>query len=449
MSLGPAFAATPAVFTVSDFAARARALIEGSLPLAWIAGEISNFTRAASGHCYFTLKDSQAQVRCVLFRHRVQHVEGTLGNGLQVEVRATATLYEPRGDFQLTVDTVRRAGLGALFEAYERLKRKLEAEGLFAPERKRLLPSMPRTVGVVTSPQAAALRDVLIMLRRRMPSVGVILYPTLVQGAEAPARITAAIDAASARNEVDVLLVVRGGGSLEDLWAFNDESVARAIARCAVPVVSGVGHETDVTIADFVADVRAPTPTGAVVAAVPDRVALGRRLLAQAEALSRAMTRSLERAEQRADAAGLKLRHPGERIAHQRERLASLAGRLEGAVRQTRERAVWRVDALDARLSRAVPDMAAKRERLAQFEARLGIALAGRMRLAGDRVSRCEAALRHLDPTAVLDRGYAIVRDPAGAIVRDAAVLAAGHTIAVEFAKGAAQATIDSVRPDD
>jgi len=449
MSTGSAFAATPVVFGVSDFTARARALIEGGLPLAWIAGEISNFTRAASGHCYFTLKDSQAQVRCVLFRHRAQHVEGTLANGLQVEVRATATLYEPRGDFQLTVDTVRRAGLGALFEAYERLKRKLEGEGLFAPERKRLLPPMPRTVGVVTSPQAAALRDVLITLHRRMPKVGVILYPTLVQGAEAPARIAAAIDAASARHEVDVLLVVRGGGSLEDLWAFNDESVARAIARCAVPVVSGVGHETDVTIADFVADMRAPTPTGAVVAAVPDRMAFGRRLLAQADALSRAMTRSLERAEQRVDAAGLKLRHPGERIARQRERLASLAGRLEGAVRQTRERATWRVDVLEARFARAVPDVAAKRERVAQGEARLGMALASRLTQAGERVARCEAALRHLDPRAVLDRGYAIVRDDAGAIVRDAAVLAPGHAIAVEFAKGAAAATIDSVRPAD
>lgn len=449
MSQGPSFAAAPAVFTVGDFAARARALIEGGLPLAWIAGEISNFTRAASGHCYFTLKDSQAQVRCVLFRHRAQHVEGTLGNGLQVEVRATATLYEPRGDFQLTVDTVRRAGLGALFEAYERLKRKLEAEGLFAPERKRLLPPMPRTVGVVTSPQAAALRDVLITLRRRMPTIRVVLYPTLVQGAEAPARIAAAIDAASARAEVDVLLVVRGGGSLEDLWAFNDESVARAIARCAVPIVSGVGHETDVTIADFVADVRAPTPTGAVVAAVPDRVALGRRLLAQAEALSRAMTRSLERAAQRADAAGLKLRHPGERIAHQRERLASLAGRVDGAVRQTRERAAWRLDALDARLARAVPDIATRRERIAQLEARVGIALASRMMQTRDRVARCEAALRHLDPTAVLDRGYAIVRDTAGTIVRDAATLAPGQAIAVEFAQGAATATVDTVRSAD
>lgn len=448
MSLGPSFAAAPAVLTVGDFAARARALIEGGLPLAWVAGEISNFTRAASGHCYFTLKDSQAQVRCVLFRHRAQHVEGALGNGVQVEVRATATLYEPRGDFQLTVDSVRRAGLGALFEAFERLKRKLDAEGLFAAERKRALPTMPRTVGVVTSPQAAALRDVLITLRRRMPTIGVVLYPTLVQGAEAPARIAAAIDAASVRAEVDVLLVVRGGGSLEDLWAFNDESVARAIARCAVPVVSGVGHETDVTIADFVADVRAPTPTGAVVAAVPDRVALGRRLLAQAEALSRAMTRSLERAAQRADAAGLKLRHPGERIAHQRERLALFAGRLEGAVRQTRERAAWRLDALEARLGRVAPDIPAKRERVAQLEARVRMALANRVMHAHERVARCDAALRHLDPTAVLDRGYAIVRDSAGSIVREAAALAPGHVIAVEFAQGAATATVDSVRAE-
>jgi exodeoxyribonuclease VII large subunit len=434
------------VFTVGDFTARARALIESGLPLAWVAGEISNFTRAASGHCYFTLKDAQAQVRCVLFRHRAQYVEGTLANGMQVEVRATATLYEPRGDFQLTVEAVRRAGLGALFEAFERLKRRLDAEGLFAPERKRPLPAMPRTVGVVTSPQAAALRDVLTMLRRRMPSVGVILYPTPVQGADAPAKIAAAIDRASARAEVDVLLVVRGGGSIEDLWAFNDEAVARAIVRCSVPVVSGVGHETDVTIADFVADVRAPTPTGAVVAAVPDRVALGRRVMTLGEALTRSVMRSLERRAQRVDAAGLRLRHPGERIANQRERLASLARRLGAAGQRTMERAQWQVTTAGRRLSGAAPRLDLRSQRVDTLDQRVRSALRAQVVSLAERLARCETGLRHLDPSAVLDRGYAIVRDDAGRIVRDGATLKVEDRIAVEFATGDATARVESSR---
>lgn len=449
MSSGLAFGAPPPVLTVSELAFRARALLEGGLPLAWVAGEISNFTRAGSGHCYFTLKDSQAQVRCVLFRHRAQHVEGALGNGMQVEVRATATLYEPRGDFQLTVDTVRPAGLGALFEAFERLKRKLEAEGLFSPERKRPLPPMPRVVGIVTSPQAAALRDVLTMLRRRMPTVRAVIYPTLVQGPEAPARIAAAIDTASGRAEVDVLLVVRGGGSLEDLWAFNDESVARAIARCAIPVVCGVGHETDVTIADFVADARAPTPTGAVVMSVPDRIALRRRVRAHAEAHSRAMARTLERMAQRVDAAGLRLRHPGERIAFQRHGLAALGSRLARAAGQAAERADWRVDAMGSRLARVRPDMAWYHERLMQLDSRLRAGAGHATAAAGERVSRCEAALRHLDPAAVLDRGYAIVRNDTEAIVREAEALLPGGSITIEFARGIATATVDTVRPDE
>jgi exodeoxyribonuclease VII large subunit len=373
-------------------------------------------------------------------------VEGTLANGMQVEVRATATLYEPRGDFQLTVEAVRRAGLGALFEAFERLKRRLDAEGLFAPERKRPLPAMPRTVGVVTSPQAAALRDVLTMLRRRMPSVGVILYPTPVQGADAPAKIAAAIDRASARAEVDVLLVVRGGGSIEDLWAFNDEAVARAIVRCSVPVVSGVGHETDVTIADFVADVRAPTPTGAVVAAVPDRVALGRRVMTLGEALTRSVMRSLERRAQRVDAAGLRLRHPGERIANQRERLASLARRLGAAGQRTMERAQWQVTTAGRRLSGAAPRLDLRSQRVDTLDQRVRSALRAQVVSLAERLARCETGLRHLDPSAVLDRGYAIVRDDAGRIVRDGATLKVEDRIAVEFATGDATARVESSR---
>ncbi|MBX9810460.1 MAG: exodeoxyribonuclease VII large subunit, partial [Burkholderiales bacterium] len=237
------------VISVGELNRLAKDVLEQNLPLMWVAGEISNFKRYDSGHCYFTLKDAAAQVDCVMFRHKVQYLEWLPENGMQVEVRACPTLYEARGKFQLNVETMRRAGLGALYEAFEKLKAKLEQEGLFDAARKRPLPAFPRAVGVVTSPQAAALRDVLTTLRRRMPSLPVILYPAPVQGEGAAQKIAQAIATAGARNECDVIIVCRGGGSIEDLWAYNEEAVARAIFACAIPVVSGVGHETDFTIA--------------------------------------------------------------------------------------------------------------------------------------------------------------------------------------------------------
>src|SRR5688572_17380583 len=256
-------AVPPQILSVADLNRLAREIVERHLPLSWVAGEISNFKRYDSGHCYFTLKDETAQVDCVMFRTKAMLLPWKPENGMQVEVRAYATLYEARGRFQLTVEVMRRSGLGALYEAFERLKAKLEREGLFDPARKRVLPRFPRMIGVVTSPQAAALRDVLTTLERRSPGVPVIVYPTPVQGEGAGSRIADAVTKAANRAECDVLIVCRGGGSIEDLWAYNDEALARAIAASAIPVVSGVGHETDFTIADFVADVRAPTPTAA------------------------------------------------------------------------------------------------------------------------------------------------------------------------------------------
>ncbi|MFP5403699.1 MAG: exodeoxyribonuclease VII large subunit [Gammaproteobacteria bacterium] len=249
-------APTLPVLTVSELNRMARRALESQLPLLWVEGEVSNFTRAASGHWYFSLKDANAQVRCVMFRGRNQFADFTPANGDHVEVRALPSLYEARGDFQLGAEQIRRAGAGRLYEAFLKLKARLDAEGLFDPAKKRALPRFPRTLGIVTSPQAAALHDVLTALSRRMPGLPVILYPTPVQGAGAGAQIAAAIRTAGARAECDVLLVCRGGGSLEDLWAFNDEAVARAIAMSPMPVVSGVGHETDFTIADFAADLR-------------------------------------------------------------------------------------------------------------------------------------------------------------------------------------------------
>ncbi|MFO1318932.1 MAG: exodeoxyribonuclease VII large subunit [Burkholderiales bacterium] len=434
--------------SVSELNAHVRELLEGSLPLMWIRGEISNFTRAASGHCYFSLKDAQAQVRCVLFRHRAQLVDAPLGNGVEVEVRAVPTLYEARGDFQLNVDFVRRAGLGALFEAFERLKRKLEAEGLFDPGRKRELPSFPRAVGIVTSPQAAALRDVLTTLRRRMPATPVILYPTLVQGEGAASSIEGAIRTASARAEVDVLIVCRGGGSLEDLWAFNDESVARAIVDCPMPVVSGVGHETDFTIADFAADIRAPTPTAAAVLAVPDGEALLRRLAVSAASLRKAIVRTLEQRAQRVDAMAARLRHPGERIAMQHERLRHLEWRLVNGWQRRVDDAARSVGHAQQRLVAMRPDPASLASRLDALQARAGHAWRARESLVHARLQHLGDSLSHLDPDAVLVRGYAIVRDARGAIVREAASLRPGEHVALTLGQGEADATIDRLRPD-
>src|SRR5688572_2027226 len=267
-------AAGAQVLSVAALNRLAREALERNLPLCWVAGEVSNFKRYDSGHCYFTLKDETAQVDCVMFRNKAMLLGWQPENGMQVEVRACPSLYEGRGKFQLNVEAMRRAGLGALFEAFERLKTKLGSEGLFDAQRKRPLPLFPRVIGIVTSPRAAALRDVLTILKGRMPALPVIVYPTPVQGEGAAARIATALRTAARRAECDVLIVCRGGGSIEDLWAYNDEALARVIAASPIPIVSGVGHETDFTIADFVADVRAPTPTAAAQLASADRLEL-------------------------------------------------------------------------------------------------------------------------------------------------------------------------------
>src|ERR1700729_3039034 len=285
-------------------------MLERSFPLVWVAGEVSNFTRAASGHWYFSIKDAQAQMRCVMFRGRAQHAEFTPREGDRIEVRALVTMYEPRGEFQLNVEAVRRTGQGRLYEAFLRLKAQLEAEGLFAADRKRPLPAHPRAIGIVTSLQAAALRDVLTTLARRAPHVPVVIYPAPVQGAGVAGKLAAMVEQASIRREVDVLIVCRGGGSIEDLWAFNEEVLARAIAESAVPVVSGVGHETDFTIADFAADIRAPTPTAAAELVSPQRALLLRDLEHRHAALARGFGRMMERRAQQLDWLARRLRSP-------------------------------------------------------------------------------------------------------------------------------------------
>ncbi len=391
------------IISVSDLNRRVRALVEGEIEPLWVGGELSNVKQPASGHWYFTLKDAGAEVNCALFRGRAQYLDFKPENGQKVEAFGRVTLYEPRGSYQLVVELLRKGGLGALFEAFEKLKAKLDAEGLFDPARKRGLPAFPRAIGVVTSPAAAALRDVVTTLKRRAPMIPVIVYPTPVQGGGAGASIARAIETANARAECDVLLVCRGGGSLEDLWSFNEEVVARAIVASRIPVVSGVGHETDFSIADFAADARAPTPTAAAAMASPDREALLADLEASRRRLARATRRSIEVAMQRLDLAARRLLTPAERLARHGGRVAELAQRLAVSV---------------ARLVR---------DRRAQL-------------------ASAAAGLAHLDPTRVLARGYAIVRNAQGAVVRTSAQVEAGETVEMRFAEGAADATVTRKR---
>ncbi|MDB5804165.1 MAG: xseA, partial [Betaproteobacteria bacterium] len=324
--------------SVSELNRGVRGMLERGYPLVAVRGEISNFTRAASGHIYFVLKDAGAQVRCAMWRGKAQALSFVPANGDAVEVRANVTLFEARGEFQLAVESMRRDGAGNLFEAFLRLKEKLAGEGLFDPERKRPLPALPRAIGVVTSPQAAALRDIVTALKRRAPMIPVVIYPTPVQGEGAAARIAQAIATANARAEVEVLLVCRGGGSIEDLWSFNEEVVARAIAASDIPVISGVGHETDFTIADFAADLRAPTPTAAAELAAPHRDDLLARLSGAAYEMRRAMQAYLDEARQKLDWTARDLVPPSARLAAQRRDLGDLARRLDWLMQRGRER---------------------------------------------------------------------------------------------------------------
>lgn len=410
------------VISVSELNRSVRDLLERRFPLGWVSGEISNFKRYDSGHCYFTLKDAGAQVRCVMFRGRAQYLDWQPREGMQVEVRALVTLYEPRGDFQLNVEAMRRAGLGPLFEKFLRVKEKLEREGLFDAAAKREIPAFPSTVGVVTSLAAAALRDILTTLRRRNPSIRVVVYPVPVQGEGAADKIAAMLATASRRAECDVLLLARGGGSIEDLWQFNEEVVARAIRASAIPVVSGIGHETDFTIADFAADLRAPTPTAAAESVSPSRDALFDRLAELVERATRGTLRRLDTEIQRVDGLARRLVHP-------RARLAASARLLEQVM---------------ARLLAARPDTARLERERSDLERRLVFATRQNLARAGQTLQRLQASLASLDPTAVLSRGYSLTRTASGEVVRSAAQLAEGEAITTTFSRGTAVSEVKS-----
>jgi len=430
------------VVSISELNRLARQCLEREFPLLWVAGEISNLTRAASGHVYFSLKDEAAQARCVMFRSRAQSIPWKLENGLQVEAHALVSLYEPRGDFQLNIEVLRRAGLGRLFEAFARLKLKLEAEGLFAAGRKRPLPRFPRRIGIISSPRAAALRDVLVALRRRAPHLTAILYPTLVQGDSAAEEIAKAIAAAGRRNECDLLLIVRGGGSIEDLWAFNEETVARAIVASPLPTISGVGHETDTTIADYVADLRAATPTAAAEMATQGWYEAAGEIKNTGTELARAIQYRITRQQQGLDHLSLRLVHPATRLVQARDRLALLGSQLDASLARGLRRHRERLNRADLALGRSVPRTERRSGQLGLLAQRLRAALREQQQNRQNALGNIATALTHLNPQATLARGFAIVRDASGRLVTDAANLHPGQIVNLDLAHGEAEASI-------
>jgi exodeoxyribonuclease VII large subunit len=436
------------VVSISELNRLARQSLERDFPLLWVVGEISNLTRATSGHVYFSLKDETAQARCVMFRSRAQSLPWRLENGQQVEARALVSLYEPRGEFQLNIETLRRAGLGRLFEAFARLKIRLEAEGLFGMERKRSLPRFPRRIGIITSPRAAALRDVLVALKRRAPHLATILYPTLVQGESAAENIAGAIAVAGKRGECDLLLIVRGGGSIEDLWAFNEESVARAIAASPLPTISGVGHETDTTIADYVADLRAATPTAAAELATQGWHEATDEITELGAKLVRAMQYRIVRQGQDLDHLSLRLIHPATRLAQARDRLALLGSRLDATLTHHLRRHRDRLNLATLALGRSVPRTERLRGNVAMMEQQLRAALREQQQKRANALHNMAAALAHLNPEATLARGFSIVRDASGHLVTDAARLHPGQTLSLHLARGEAKASVLSLTQD-
>jgi len=436
----------PNVISVGELNHAVARLIERSFAPLWVSGEISNLRSYASGHWYFKLKDARASVDAVMFKGRTRLLDFNPSDGDQVQVRAQPSLYEAGGGFQLVVESMRPAGEGVLFRRFMQLKARLQAEGLFDEDRKQAIPDQPHCIGVITSLQAAALRDVLTTLARRAPQVPVILYPASVQGVAAPGELRHALETANQRAECDVLLLVRGGGSIEDLWAFNDEALARSIASSALPVISGVGHETDFTIADFVADWRAPTPTGAAMRAVPDRAEQRVVLERDAQRLSLAMDRSWAQAAQRLESVARLLRAPSLQWAQRAAVLERLSQGLSRLMGDRLQRAQSRLDRSGARLRSPALERPLARLNLAQRA--LPAAMDRGLEQATRRLALAESALGWVSPQAVLDRGYALVTDPQGRFVREAGQVLPGQQVSVRVSRGGFDAVVQAVQTD-
>ena len=438
----------PVVLQVSEFAEKARLLVESEFDAIWLTGEISNLATPASGHIYFSLKDERAQIRCAMFRNRRIRFRGTLENGDAVVLSGTASIYEARGDFQLIVDYIEPAGEGELRRRYELLKKKLENEGLFDPSKRRPIPSMPKTIGVITSGSGAALHDIRVTLARRFPLAEVLHFPVSVQGENAAPEIVEALERINQSTQCDVAIVARGGGSLEDLWAFNEESVVRAIRRSRIPVVTGVGHETDITLADYAADWRAATPTAAAESVTPDAGELLRMISSSQDTLEGALRFMFQTLAQKVDSASARLRHPRDRLAYQRAGLRVSRQRLRTAMRAG-------LTALSTRLSQSMFTLKARSPQSAMKALSAQVSgeralLAHRVRhrlLAMDsQLDRLEGQLRALSPIATLERGFAIVETNDHKIVRSSRQLTPGASFFARFASGSVSARVDDVQ---
>ncbi len=437
------------ILSPSELVRSARALIEQHFGLIWIEGEISNFARPASGHFYFSLKDAQAQVRCAMFKPKSTWLRFRPADGMRVLVRARVSLYEARGEFQMIVEHMEEAGEGALLREFEKLKARLAAEGLFDAANKRAIPELPRRIGVITSPTGAAIRDVLSVISRRFPMLDIEILPVPVQGNEAAPAIVAMLNAASAAARHDVLLLTRGGGSLEDLWAFNDEALARAIRASSIPVVCAVGHEIDFTIADFAADLRAPTPSAAAELLVPDATALRRHVDEIRKRLQQHLRRELQNRAQRTDHVHARLRaqHPLAQLARADERLSNTVSRLRMANRNRLIAAHNRLDIPVSRLQAQRPGMklTAARERINTLDARMYTFTAHRLAARGSRLSELARALNAISPLATLQRGYAILVDTDnGQVIRSPAQVAPGKALRARVAEGEFKVKVDN-----
>ncbi|MDH3401314.1 MAG: exodeoxyribonuclease VII large subunit [Chromatiales bacterium] len=428
------------IYSVSRLNAEVRQLLDNGMPALWIQGEISNLARPASGHLYLSLKDDRAQVRCAMWRQRSRGLGFQPRNGQQVIARAKVSLYEPRGEYQLIIEHMEEAGEGLLRQRLEELKARLDAEGLFDESRKRPLPALPRRIGIVTSPSGAAVRDVLKILRRRFPSVPALIYPVPVQGEGAAANIAEAIALANRRADCDVLIVTRGGGSLEDLWAFNEEPVARAIFNSAIPVISAVGHEVDVTIADLVADVRAPTPSGAAEIAVPDQHAWLGQLEQNMKRLASLAGRQQQRVAERLGflAGRLKRQDPRQRLAQDSQRLDEMELRARRAVDAKTSGQRRELAALIARLAAASPAKQLQRQlvRKDDLSRRLYRAASQLIEARSQRLDGLARELNAISPLATLGRGYALVYDSKGNLIRDPDSVKPGDSIKARVADG-------------
>lgn len=436
----------PRILTISELNRNTKQLLEQNIPLLWVQGEISNLKCYPSGHWYFSLKDNAAQIRCVFFNHKNYTIDWQLKDGMHVEVLTLVTIYEPRGDYQLNIETMRQTGLGRLYEAFERLKSKLENTGLFRAENKKILSKFPKQVGIITSPNTAALHDVIATMQRRTPSLPIIIYPTLVQGKMAATEIANAIKIACQRKECDVLILCRGGGSIEDLWAFNEETVALAIVNSSIPIVSGIGHETDFTIADFVVDRRAPTPTGAGELIGQDHSELNHHVKKLFNHLSRSIFHQIERIMQKIDTFSYRLVYPGNKIQRQTIRLHYLTKQLNNIWRHSIEKKIWKLNQFKKHLLTNHPNISQTSTHTVKLALSLSNGFSRYIELQQHHIKSLDLLLAQLNPQLVLKRGYSITYNASDdTLIHNSKQIKPGDNIQVKFAHGSCEAHIKKI----